>query len=72
MIQAKFTKLDEEYARKMSDLCVHEVEERRRKKLDELQLLENSHCDYQKMKMRMQSEITGLIERMEATRKQWG
>ncbi|KAI4385861.1 hypothetical protein MLD38_003851 [Melastoma candidum] len=72
MIQEKITKLDEEYGQKVSDLRLHEVEERRRKMLDELQLLENSHCDYQKMKMRMQSEIGGLIERMEATRKQWG
>ena len=34
-------------------------------------MLENSQLDYQKMKMRMQTEIASLLERMEATRKMW-
>lgn len=71
MIQIKSEKLDKEYAQKLAKLCLQETEERQRKKLDELKVLEDSHCDYFKMKMRMQAEISGLLERMEATKQQW-
>ncbi|XP_044494352.1 protein OBERON 3-like isoform X2 [Mangifera indica] len=71
MIQIKSEKLDKEYAQKLAKLCLQETEERQRKKLDELKVLEDSHCDYFKMKMRMQVEISGLLERMEATKQQW-
>ncbi|KAL3751130.1 hypothetical protein ACJRO7_012015 [Eucalyptus globulus] len=70
MIQMSLEKLEEEYAHKLAKVCLQETEERRKKKLEELKFLENSHCDYQKMKMRMQAEIAGLLERMEATKKQ--
>ncbi|KAI9168797.1 hypothetical protein LWI28_002080 [Acer negundo] len=71
MIRAKSENLENEYAEKLSKLCLQETEERRRKKLEELKVLEDSHCDYFKMKLRMQSEIAGLLERMEATKQQW-
>ncbi|KAI3431200.1 uncharacterized protein J3R85_007929 [Psidium guajava] len=70
MIQMSIEKLEEEYAQKLAKLCLQETEARRKKKLEELKCLENSHCDYQNMKIRMQSEIAGLLERMEATKKQ--
>ncbi|KAK6146678.1 hypothetical protein DH2020_020547 [Rehmannia glutinosa] len=70
MVRLKTEKLDEEYAEKLAKLCLQETEERRRKKLEELKVLENSHCDYYKMKIRMQSEISGLLKRMEATKQQ--
>lgn len=71
IVCSKSEKLEEEYATKLAKLCLQETEERHRMKLEELKFLENSHCDYQKMKIRMQSEIASLLERMEATRKQW-
>uniref|UniRef100_A0A6N2M240 OBERON-like protein n=1 Tax=Salix viminalis TaxID=40686 RepID=A0A6N2M240_SALVM len=71
MIRAKSDKLDEEYAGKLAKLSLQETEERRRKKLEELKALENTHCDYNNMKLRMQAEIAGLVERMEATKQQW-
>ncbi|KAL6970059.1 hypothetical protein U1Q18_029765 [Sarracenia purpurea var. burkii] len=71
MVRLKSDKLDEEYGEKIDKLSLQETEERRRKKLEELQVFENSHCDYYKMKMRMQAEIAGLLERMEATKQQW-
>ncbi|KAJ8760879.1 hypothetical protein K2173_021917 [Erythroxylum novogranatense] len=71
MIRVKSEKLEEEYAEKFAKLQLQETEERRRKKLDELKVLENSHCDYYKMKLRMQAEIAGLLERMETTKQQW-
>ncbi|KAH6790360.1 class I heat shock protein [Perilla frutescens var. frutescens] len=70
MVRLKTEKLEEEYAEKLAKLCLQETEERRRKKLEELKMLENSHCDYYKMKIRMQSEISGLLKRMEATKQQ--
>lgn len=70
MIRIKGEKLEEEYSEKLAKLCLQETEERRRKRLEELKILENSHCDYYKMKMRMQAEIAGLLKRMEATKQQ--
>lgn len=70
MVRMKSDKMDEEYADKLAKLCLQETEERRRKKLEELKVLEDSHIDYYKMKVRMQAEIAGLLERMEATKQQ--
>ncbi|KAG8382661.1 hypothetical protein BUALT_Bualt05G0100500 [Buddleja alternifolia] len=70
VVRMKTEKLEEEYAEKFAKLCLQETEERRRKKMEELKMLENSHCDYYKMKIRMQSEISGLLKRMEATKQQ--
>ncbi|GAV57244.1 DUF1423 domain-containing protein [Cephalotus follicularis] len=71
MILFKSDKLEEEYAEKLAKLCLKETEERRRLQLEELKVLENSHCEYYNMKLRMQAEIAGLLERMEATKQQW-
>ncbi|XP_015957904.1 protein OBERON 3 [Arachis duranensis] len=71
MIRTKTAQMEEEYAEKLAKLCLHETEEMRRKKLEELKVLEGSHYDYYKMKKRMQDEIDGLLERMEATKQQW-
>ena len=71
MIRMKFEKLEEEYAEKLAKLCLQETEDRRRKKFEELKILEGSHCDYYQMKMRMQAEIAGLLKRMEATKQEW-
>ncbi|KAL3510342.1 hypothetical protein ACH5RR_029743 [Cinchona calisaya] len=71
LIRIKTEKLDKEYAEKLAKLCLEEIEDRRRKKLEELKASENSHCDYYKMKMRMQAEIAGLLKRMEETKQRW-
>ncbi|CAN6313454.1 unnamed protein product [Urochloa humidicola] len=71
IVRAKTQKLEEEYATKLAKLGFQETEEKRRKKMEELKMLENSHYDYHKMKLRMQTEIQGLLERMEATKKMW-
>lgn len=70
IIIAKTEKLDEEYAEKIGKLCLKEAEDRRMKKVEELKAMENSQIDYYNMKMRMQKEIGGLLERMEVTKKQ--
>ncbi|KAL8535879.1 hypothetical protein ACS0TY_011502 [Phlomoides rotata] len=70
MVRLKTEKLEQEHAEKLAKLCLQETEERRRKKKEELKMLENSHYDYYKMKLRMQTEISGLLKRMEATKQQ--
>lgn len=59
------------FEEKLAELCLQETEERRRKKMEDLKVLENSHLDYYKMKLRMQADIAGLLERMENTKQQW-
>ncbi|KAE8780381.1 protein OBERON 3 [Hordeum vulgare] len=71
MVRNRNQSLEEEYASNVAKLCLQEAEEKRRKKMEELKTLENSHYDYHKMKLRMQTEIQGLLERMEATKKMW-
>ncbi|KAL3502113.1 hypothetical protein ACH5RR_036562 [Cinchona calisaya] len=71
MIRVKMERLEKEYTEKLAELCLQETEDRRRKNLDELKTLEDLHCDYYKMKVRMQTEIAGLLTRMDATKQQW-
>jgi hypothetical protein len=61
-LTCKFKRVEEEYAAKVAKLCFQETEEKRRKKVEELKV---------QMKLRMQTEIQGLLERMEATKKMW-
>ncbi|KAH0724150.1 hypothetical protein KY285_000014 [Solanum tuberosum] len=61
-------KLNEAYYEKLSKLCLQETEERRRKKMEDLKTLENAHSDYCEMKMRLDTEVAGLLNRMEATK----
>ncbi|XP_045820580.1 protein OBERON 3 [Trifolium pratense] len=71
MVRTKTAQMEEEYATKLSKLCLNETEESQRRKLDELKVVENSYIDYFKMKKRMQDEIDGLLQRMEATKQHW-
>ncbi|GAB2279921.1 hypothetical protein Dimus_014556 [Dionaea muscipula] len=69
LVRTRMEKLEEDlYPQKLANLCLQETEERRRRKMEELKLLESSHCDYYNMKIRMQAEIAGLLERMETTK----
>ncbi|XP_020239880.1 protein OBERON 3 [Cajanus cajan] len=70
MIKTKAAQMEEEYAERLGKLCLHEAEERRKKKFEELNVLQSSHYDYFNMKSRMQDEIHGLLKRMEATKQQ--
>lgn len=70
MIKTKAAQMEEEYAERIGKICLHEAEEKWKKKFDELNVLQNSHYDYFNMKSRMQDEIHGLLKRMEATKHQ--
>ncbi|RDX87857.1 Protein OBERON 3, partial [Mucuna pruriens] len=71
MIKTKTAQMEEEDAERLGKLCLHETEERRKRKFEELSVLQNSHYDYFNMKSRMQDEIHGLLKRMEVTKQQW-
>ncbi|KAF8398401.1 hypothetical protein HHK36_017328 [Tetracentron sinense] len=66
---AKNEKIEEEYASRITKLHLAEAEERRRKKLEELQVLERAHHEYFNMKKRMEADIKDLLLKMEATRR---
>eukprot|EP00252_Welwitschia_mirabilis_P018847 TRINITY_DN4224_c0_g1_i3.p1 TRINITY_DN4224_c0_g1~~TRINITY_DN4224_c0_g1_i3.p1 ORF type:complete len:1378 (+),score=276.04 TRINITY_DN4224_c0_g1_i3:306-4439(+) len=67
---AKNEKIEEEYACKLAKLCLAETQERRRLKLEELQILERAQHDYYNMKMRMEADIKDLLMKMEAASRQ--
>ncbi|XP_027361081.1 protein OBERON 3-like [Abrus precatorius] len=73
MIKTKAAQMEEEYAERLGKLCFHEAQEMRKKKLQEFNVLKDSHFDYFNMKSRMQDEVGGLLKRMEleATKQQW-
>uniref|UniRef100_A0A803KM81 Zinc finger PHD-type domain-containing protein n=1 Tax=Chenopodium quinoa TaxID=63459 RepID=A0A803KM81_CHEQI len=66
---AKNEKAEEEYTSRIAKLRLSEVEERRRLKHEELQMLERSHREYFHMKTRMETDIKDLLIKMEATRR---
>ncbi|KAK4763277.1 hypothetical protein SAY86_009045 [Trapa natans] len=70
MVRVTMDKLEEDYAQRFAKLRLQETEEHRRKMLEDLMALENSHCDYQNMKIKMQTEIAGMWDRIEPTRQQ--
>ncbi|RWR82810.1 protein OBERON 4-like protein isoform X1 [Cinnamomum micranthum f. kanehirae] len=66
---AKNEKIEEEYAKRIAKLHLVEVEEKRRQKLEELHALEKAHCEYFKMKRRMEADIKDLLLKVEATKR---
>ncbi|KAH9301853.1 hypothetical protein KI387_013436 [Taxus chinensis] len=68
---AKNEKIEEEYTCKLAKLCLAEVEERRRNKLEELQIIERDQRDYFNMKIRMEADIKDLLMKMEAAKRRF-
>ncbi|CAA7039035.1 unnamed protein product [Microthlaspi erraticum] len=65
---AKKEKIEEEYKRRMGKLSVEEAEERRRRRLEELEAVERGQREFYEMKMRMEEEMRGLLNKMEVTK----
>ncbi|KAK8944044.1 Protein OBERON 4 [Platanthera guangdongensis] len=66
---AKNGKIDDEYSCSVAKLQLQEAEERRRRKLDELQAIERAHREFIDLKTRMEGEIKDLLLKMEDTRR---
>lgn len=64
---AKNEKIEEEYRSRITKLRLVEAEERRKQKLEDLQVIERMHQEYFSMKARMESDIKDLLLKMEST-----
>ncbi|KAI3968846.1 hypothetical protein MKX01_028996 [Papaver californicum] len=64
---AKSEKIEEEYRSRITKLRLVEAEERRKQKLEELQVMERKHREYLSMKTRMETDIKDLLIKMEST-----
>lgn len=71
IISVKREKIDEDYECKYAKLRLNEAEERHQKRFEELQALENTQQDFQKMKIRMEAEIKELMLKMEIAKRQF-
>ena len=71
IISVKCEQIDEDYECKCAKLRLDESEERRQKWFDELQALESSHHEFQKMKSRMESDVKELLLKMELAKRQF-
>ena len=58
----------EEYESHIRKLNLVEAEERRRQKLEEIQVLERAHLEYFNMKVRMEADMKDLLLKMKATK----
>ncbi|XP_010909102.1 protein OBERON 4 [Elaeis guineensis] len=65
---AKNVKIEEDYASRIAKLRLGEAEERRRQKLEEVQVIERAQREYFNMKIRMEADIKDLLLKMEATK----
>ncbi|KAF6168379.1 hypothetical protein GIB67_018219 [Kingdonia uniflora] len=66
---AKNEKIDEDYSKQITKLRFLEAEERRKQKLEELQIIERAYRDYFSMKMKMETDIRDLLVKMEAAKR---
>ncbi|XP_072997879.1 protein OBERON 3 [Typha latifolia] len=69
IVLAKSMSIDEDYASRVAKLQLGEAEERRKKRLEELQVVERAHREYFNMKIRMEADIKDLLLKMEATKR---
>lgn len=70
IVLAKREKVEEEYACKCLKLRLAEAEEKRRRRYEESQLLEQAEQEYNMMKVRMVTDIQDLLAKMESTTRQ--
>ncbi|KAG1366983.1 protein OBERON 4 [Cocos nucifera] len=65
---AKNVKIEEDYASRIAKLRLGEAEERRRQKLEAVQIIERAHLEYFNLKIRMEADIKDLLLKMEVTK----
>lgn len=72
IVMVKYARVEEHYATQMSELCINELQERRKQKFEELQVIERSRHQFLSMKTRMEDSIRELLLKMEATKQNLG
>ncbi|TKV97418.1 hypothetical protein SEVIR_9G492800v4 [Setaria viridis] len=66
IIMVKNARIEEDYATQIDDLDIDELQERRKRKIEELQVIERTHHEFLNMKTRMVASIRELLSKMEA------
>jgi hypothetical protein len=66
IIMVKNARIEEDYATQIADLDIDELQERRKQKIEELQVIERTHHEFLNMKTRMVASIRELLSKMEA------
>jgi hypothetical protein len=61
----KYARIEEHYATQISELRINELQERRKQKFEELQVIERSRRQFLSMKTRMEGSIKELLLKME-------
>ncbi|CAL4938278.1 unnamed protein product [Urochloa decumbens] len=66
IVMIKNARIEEDYATQIADLDIEELQERRKQKMEELQVVERTHHEFLSMKTRMVASIRELLSKMEA------
>lgn len=66
IVMVKNTRIEEDYATQIDDLDINQLQERRQRRIEELQVVERTHQEFLSMKTRMVASIRDLLSKMEA------
>ncbi|PAN50855.1 hypothetical protein PAHAL_9G552000 [Panicum hallii] len=66
IVMVKNARIEEDYATQIADLDIDGLQERRKQKIEELQVIERTHHEFLSMKTRMVASIRELLSKMEA------
>ncbi|CAN6285161.1 unnamed protein product [Urochloa humidicola] len=66
IVMVKNARIEEDYATQIADLDIDELQERRKQKIEELEVIERTHHEFLSMKTRMVASIRELLSKMEA------
>ncbi|KAL6645550.1 hypothetical protein ACP70R_017158 [Stipagrostis hirtigluma subsp. patula] len=69
IVRMKGGRIEEEYATQIDKLNINELHERRRQKIEDLQVVERAHHQYLSIKLRMEASLRELLLKMEAVKK---
>ena len=66
IVMVKNARIEEDYATQIADLDIDGLQERRKRRIEELQVIERTHHEFLSMKTRMVASIRELLSKMEA------
>lgn len=66
IVMVKNARIEEDYGTHIADLDINELQERRKRRIEELQVIERTHHEFLSMKTRMVASIGELLSKMEA------
>ncbi|KAL6867391.1 hypothetical protein ACP4OV_015415 [Aristida adscensionis] len=68
IVMVKKARIEEEFANQIEKLRTNELQQRRKQKIEELQVIERTHHEYLSIKLRMETSIRELLLKMEAVK----